>query len=119
MTFRTTDNSRSEFATFDVVEMNYPYNIILGKGFLNMFEAIVHQAYLCMKMPSMEGVITVFGDQKMAQSIEQGIVPSQKNVHCLQPSPVEAQTPEPKFDKEKKQVAPTEDTKRVVLNPGK
>lgn len=85
MTFRTTDNARSEFITFDVVEMNYPYNVILGRGFLNKFEAVVHQACLRMKMPSVGGVIIVFGDQKMAQTIEQGITPGQKNVKCLQP----------------------------------
>jgi hypothetical protein len=34
------------------VEMYYPYNGILGKGFLNKLEAFIHQAYLCVKIPA-------------------------------------------------------------------
>lgn len=120
MTFGNTDNLRSEFVTFDVVEMSYPYNMILGRGFLNKFKVVVHQAYLCMKMPALDGVIIVFGDQKMARSIEKGVVPGQKNVHCLEPLPlkiVKPQFPELKHDKEKEQVSLAEETKKVVLNP--
>ena len=43
----------------DVVEMPYPYRAILGRGTINKFEAIVHQLYLCMKIPAPTGVITV------------------------------------------------------------
>jgi hypothetical protein len=32
--------------------MEYPYNAIIGRGTLNAFEAILHPAYLCMKIPS-------------------------------------------------------------------
>jgi len=52
----------------------------------------------------------------MAQCIEQGIMPGQKNVNCLQASPAETRSSEPKLDKEKDQIAPTEDTKKVALN---
>jgi hypothetical protein len=48
--FGTVQNARTEYLSFDVVEMYYPYNGILGRGFLNKFEAIIHQAYLCMKI---------------------------------------------------------------------
>ena len=72
-------NARTEHITFDVVEMPYPYHAILGRGTINKFEAIVHQLYLCMKMPAPTGVITVRGDQQLAQDIEWGYTPGQKN----------------------------------------
>jgi hypothetical protein len=30
----------------------YPYFGIFGRGHLNKFEAVIHQSYLCMKMPA-------------------------------------------------------------------
>lgn len=43
-------------------------NVILRRGFLNTFKAIVHEAYLCMKLPAAEAIIT-------ARDIEKGITP--------------------------------------------
>jgi hypothetical protein len=40
-------NARTEYLSFDGVEMYYPYNGIHGRGFINKFEATIHQAYLC------------------------------------------------------------------------
>ena len=55
------NNARTEDITFDIIELNYPYNAILGRGMLNAFEVATHSAYLCMKMPGPNGVITIFG----------------------------------------------------------
>jgi len=55
------NNARTEDITFDIIELNYPYNAILGRGTLNAFEVATHSAYLCMKMPGPNGVITIFG----------------------------------------------------------
>ena len=70
VSFGDTANARTEHITFDVVEMPYPYRAILGRGTINKFEAIVHQLYLCMKIPATAGVITVRGDQQLARDIE-------------------------------------------------
>jgi hypothetical protein len=35
---------------FDIVDMEYPYNVIIGRGTLNAFETILHPTYLCMKI---------------------------------------------------------------------
>jgi hypothetical protein len=59
VSFGTVQNTRTEYLSFDVVEMYYPYNGILGMGFLNKFEAVIHQAYLCMKILATLGVITI------------------------------------------------------------
>jgi hypothetical protein len=52
VSFGTVQNARTEYLSFDVVEMYYPYNGILGRGFLNKFEAVIHQACLCVKIPA-------------------------------------------------------------------
>jgi hypothetical protein len=75
ISFGEGSNFRTEDILFDVVDMDYPYNAIFGRGVLNKFGAIPHHGYLCMKMPGPEGVIKVLGDQKMAQGIEVGNTP--------------------------------------------
>jgi hypothetical protein len=83
VSFGTVQNTRTEYLSFDVVEMYYPYNGILGIGFLNKFEAIIHQAYLCMKIPAMLGIITTWGHQNDGRNLERGCTPGQRNVHAL------------------------------------
>jgi hypothetical protein len=51
ITFGYVNNTRTEQVVFDIVDMEYPYNAIIGRGTLNAFEAIRHLAYLCMKIP--------------------------------------------------------------------
>jgi hypothetical protein len=52
ITFGYVHNTRTEQVVFDIVDMEYPYNAIIGRGTLNAFEAILHPAYMCMKIPS-------------------------------------------------------------------
>jgi hypothetical protein len=49
ITFGYIHNTRTEEVVFDIVDMEYPYNAIIGRGTLNAFEAVLHLAYLCMK----------------------------------------------------------------------
>jgi hypothetical protein len=65
VSFGTVQNARIEYLSFDVVEMYYPYNDILGREFLNKFEAVIHQAYLCVKIPATQGVITIWVTKTM------------------------------------------------------
>ena len=50
--------------------MYYPYNALFGRGTLNAFEAVISYSNLCMKMPTVNGVIRVHGDQTEARNIE-------------------------------------------------
>jgi hypothetical protein len=50
--------------------MEYPYNAIIGRGTLNAFKAILHPAYLCMKIPSEQGPIVIHGSQEAARKAE-------------------------------------------------
>ena len=42
VTFGYVHNTRAEQVVFDIVDMEYPYNAIIGRGTLNAFEAILH-----------------------------------------------------------------------------
>ena len=115
VSFNNIANPRTEHVTFDVVEMNYPYLAIFGRGLINKFEAVVHLLYLCMKMPASRGVITVRGNQQLAQDIERGVTPGQRNVHALM-SEKRSSSKEPKRDKEKLTFEENCEVKRVPLD---
>jgi hypothetical protein len=83
VSFGTVNNARIEQIAFDVVDIHYPYNALFGRGTLNAFEAVISYSYLYMKMPTINGVITVHGDQTKARNIEKEYTPGQKNVHTI------------------------------------
>jgi hypothetical protein len=70
VTFGYVHNTRTEQVVFDIVDMEYPYNAIIGRGTLNAFEAILHPAYLCMKVPSEQGPIVFHGSQEAGRRAE-------------------------------------------------
>jgi hypothetical protein len=84
ISFGSLRNAHTEYITFDVVDMNYPYNAIFGGGLLNTFEAALHFLYLCLKVPAALGVISIHDSQKDARNIEQGFTLGHRNVNCLQ-----------------------------------
>jgi hypothetical protein len=61
VSFGTPKNPRTEYITFDVVDMTYPYNAIFKRGLLNTFKAALHSTYLCLKILATFGVITIIG----------------------------------------------------------
>jgi hypothetical protein len=83
VSFGDLDNARTETLTFDVVEIYHPYLAIFGRGFMNKFDAVIRQQFLCMKIPSPKGVITVFSNQQEARNIGKGHTPGQVNVFQL------------------------------------
>jgi hypothetical protein len=117
LSFGVAPNPRSEQVTFDIVDMVYPYNAIMGRGSINKFEAAIHGLYLCMKIPGPEGVITIYGNQQAARNIERDFVPGQRNVHYLtaQREVPESASPTPK-EHEKAQLQSNDGTKTVPLN---
>jgi hypothetical protein len=70
ITFGYVHNTRTEHVVFDIVDMDYPYNAIIGWGTLNAFEEILHPAYMCLKIPSDQGPIVVHGSQETARRVE-------------------------------------------------
>jgi hypothetical protein len=119
VSFGDLDNARTETLTFYVVDIYHPYLAIFGRGFMNKFDAVIRQQFLCMKIPAPKGVgvITVFGDQQEARNIEKGHTPGQTNVYQLKTSE-ERKEPyeEAKRDKEKIEIAADGETKKVYLD---
>jgi hypothetical protein len=79
VSFGSLRNARTKYITIDMVDMNYPYNTIFGKGLLNTFEAALHSLYFCLKVPATLGVISIHGSQKNARNIEQDLTLGQEN----------------------------------------
>ena len=57
--FRDKDHVRREPIWFEVVDLESPYHVLLGRLALAKFIAVPHYAYLKMKMPSSKGILTV------------------------------------------------------------
>jgi hypothetical protein len=82
VTFGYVHTTRTEQIVFDIVDMEYPYNAIIGRETLNAFEVILHPAYLCMKIPSEQGPIAVHGSQEAARKAE-GSWTDSKAIHNI------------------------------------
>jgi hypothetical protein len=67
ITFGYIHNTTTEQVVFDIVDMEYPYIVIIGRGTLNVFKVVLHPTYLCMKIPSNHGPISVHGSQEAAR----------------------------------------------------
>jgi hypothetical protein len=82
ITFGYIHNTKTEEVVFDIVDMEYPYNAIIGRGTLNAFEVVLHPTYLCMKIPSNQGSISVYGSQEAARRAE-GSWTDSKAIHNI------------------------------------
>jgi hypothetical protein len=122
VSFGDPDNARKENLTFDVVDIYHPYLAIFGRGFMNKFDAVIRQQFLCMKIPAPKGVIAVFGNQQEARNIEKSHTPGQANVYQLKTTD-ERKEPyeEARQDKEKIEITANGETKKVHLDdmPGR
>jgi hypothetical protein len=78
VSFGDLENARTESLTFDVVDNYHPYLAIFGRGFMNKFDTVIRQQFLCMKMPAPKGVITVFGNQQEARNIKKATRPARR-----------------------------------------
>ena len=67
-----------------MVDINYHYNAIFGRNTLVKFAAVIHQLYLCMKLPTAGGIVTVFGNQEEAGRCEDNASNTNKNVHVIE-----------------------------------
>jgi hypothetical protein len=63
VTFGTPENYRTESILFDVMEVNLPFNTIIGRPALYQFMTATHYGYLVLKMPSPNSIIRIHGDR--------------------------------------------------------
>ncbi|XP_066324049.1 uncharacterized protein [Miscanthus floridulus] len=107
VSFEGQENARTEYVTFDVVDLYYPYNSIFARGFANKFSVAIHMGYLCM-------TITIHGSQKKARNIERAIYKSQQNINSIDSS--KNTKPEPlDMPKGKTDIKDQEEIKSVPL----
>jgi hypothetical protein len=66
ITFRAQENFHTENPQFKVTDFKMAYNASLGWQALYMFMAILHYAYMVLKMVGQHGVICIRGDAKRA-----------------------------------------------------
>jgi hypothetical protein len=83
VTFSQDATMRTEVITFDVVDFVYPYNAIFGRNTINKFAAVIHQWYLLMKIPTVAGVILVYGSQEEARRAERNTSVHNRQVHII------------------------------------
>ena len=76
---------------FDIVNMEYPYTAIFGRGFTNKFEVVIKQSYLCMKMHSPFDIITIHGDQLASRRIEGKPIPGYSLINEVIKKPEETE----------------------------
>jgi hypothetical protein len=122
VSFSSLRNARTEYVTFDVVDMHYPYNAIFDRGLLNTFEAALHSTYLCLKVPAPLGCISIHGSQKDARNIMRGFTPGHRNVNCFQDEKTEnhygpSATKNEEGILSKPAIKPECETKKVPLDP--
>jgi hypothetical protein len=53
------DNKHKEVLMFEITSFNIGYNCILRRPFHIKFMAVIHTAYVTLKMPNPTGVITI------------------------------------------------------------
>jgi hypothetical protein len=58
------ENKRKKMLTFEVASFDIGYNFILGRPFLPEFMAVIHIAYVTMKMLGPKGVIMIKAYQR-------------------------------------------------------
>jgi hypothetical protein len=121
VSFGSLRNARTEYITFDVVEMNYPYNVIFGRGIFNTFDAALHSLYLCLKVSAALKVILIHGSQKDARNIEQCFTLGHRNINCLQDEKTENDSADVKSKSDgsfaRRPIEPECEIKRVPLDP--
>jgi hypothetical protein len=121
VSFDTPSNASTEYITFNMVDMSYPYNTIFGRGLLNTFRAVVHSLYLCLKVPATLGVISAHGNKKDARNIEHGFALGHRNVNYLQDEKAQGSSSIARKEGEGSSTSrPIElecETKRVPLDP--
>jgi hypothetical protein len=66
VTVETRENFCTEYLQFEVANFETAYNAFLGRPTLTKFMAVPHYAYLVLKMPGPNGIITINGDIKHA-----------------------------------------------------
>jgi hypothetical protein len=67
VTFGHVNNTRTKNFTFDIIDIDYPYNAIIVRDSLNTFKVVVSSVHLCMRVLGPYTLISVYGSQEDAR----------------------------------------------------
>lgn len=116
VSFKEGSSVHTEDITFDIVNIEYPYTAIFGRGVINKFNILIRQSHFCMKMPSPFGVITMHGDQVAARRIEGKSTPGYSIVNEVS-KPTEVLDKPTERDSKKARPSGKHDKMKVILSP--
>lgn len=126
--FRDKDHFCRESIWFEVVDLESPYNALLGRTALAKFMVVPHYAYLKMKIPSSKGILTITGDYKKSsactsessQLAESLVIAAEKRLLdrvVAMASKQSEMSPDPKESEAEGSFKPAKETKKVPLDP--
>ena len=78
--FSSPDNFRSEELTFDIAPFRSGYHALLRSTTFARFNAVLHYAYLKLKMPGPCGIITVDGNTGRSLRVEKHVASSSRTL---------------------------------------
>lgn len=116
VTFGEGATMRTKVITFDIMDLHHPYNAIFGRNIIYKFASAIHRPYLCMKIPTAGGVLSVFGSEEEARRCEGNTSQSSKNVRVIEENKGELEDEnEAEGNQSPEGVRPAEHTKKVPL----
>jgi hypothetical protein len=69
-----------EYLTFEVTDFRSSYHAIYRQPMLAKFMAIPHHSYVIMKMPALNGILSVLGDIMVSYNCESATVELSKDL---------------------------------------
>jgi hypothetical protein len=125
--FGSSSHFRREPIWFEVADLASPYHALLGRPAMAKFMAVPHYAYLKMKMPGPQGLITLTGDYKKSlecakagsQLAESLVIAEERRQldRIVALAGAQSAVPAPPQPADEASFKPAKDTKRVPLNP--
>ena len=110
-----------------MVDLESPYQALLGRPALAKFMAVPHYAYLKMKMPSSKGTLTVAGDYRKScacaaesSQLAESLVMAERRLLdrvVVMAGKQPEMSPNPKESEADGSFKPAKETKRIPLDP--
>ena len=126
--FGDKDHFRCEAIWFEVVDLESPYHVLLGRPALAKFMAVPYYAYLKMKMPGTKGIIMISEDYEKSANCaaasgrlaESLVIAAEKKLLDRVVAMASKQpdlSPEPKESETQGSFQPAKETKKIPLDP--
>jgi hypothetical protein len=115
VTFGTEENFRTEYVMFEVADFRSSYHAIFERPMLAKFMAIPHHTYLIMKMPALNGILSVLRDIMVSYNCKSATVELSKD-SAIKAAAIVMVTQAAKIDQTTLQV-PEQKRTSIALDP--